>query len=120
SPADLEARRWLAERMRATGLEGGLDQVNNVFGHPPGSGPWLLLGSHSDTVPAGGRLDGAYGVIAAIEVCRALREAGHPAADRVAAVSFHDEEGVSGHGFEGSEHFCASPAIASVSGYLEL
>jgi beta-ureidopropionase / N-carbamoyl-L-amino-acid hydrolase len=120
SPADLEARRWLAARMRATGLEADLDQVNNVFGHPPGSGPWLLLGSHSDTVPAGGRLDGAYGVIAAIEVCQALREAGHPAAGRVAAASFHDEEGVGGHGFEGSEHFLASPAMESVVGYLEL
>jgi N-carbamoyl-L-amino-acid hydrolase len=120
SPADLEARRWLSARMAEVGLVASLDDVNNVFGHPAGVGPWLLLGSHTDTVPAGGRLDGAYGVIAAIEVCRALAEAGHPAAARVAAASFHDEEGVSGHGFEGSEHFCASPAIASVSGYLEL
>jgi len=120
SDADLEARRWLAERMRDAGLEAGLDEVNNVFGHPPGDGPWLLLGSHTDTVPAGGRLDGAYGVVAAIEVCRALRDAGDEAAGRVAAVSFHDEEGVTGHGFEGSEHFLASPAIQSVAGYLEL
>jgi N-carbamoyl-L-amino-acid hydrolase len=120
SAADLEARRWLAGKMTSAGLDADLDEVNNVFGHPPGDGPWLLLGSHSDTVPAGGRLDGAYGVISAIEVCRALREAGHAAAARVAAVSFHDEEGVSGHGFEGSEHFLASPAIESVVGYLEL
>ncbi|HVD01915.1 MAG TPA: M20/M25/M40 family metallo-hydrolase [Candidatus Dormibacteraeota bacterium] len=120
SKPDIEGRRWLAARMREAGLEVGLDEVNNVFGHPPGAGPWLLLGSHSDTVPAGGRLDGAYGVVAAIEVCRALRDAGHPAAGRVAAISFHDEEGVSGHGFEGSEHFTVSPAIESVIGYLEL
>jgi beta-ureidopropionase / N-carbamoyl-L-amino-acid hydrolase len=120
SAADLEARRWLAARMQAAGLEAGLDEVNNVFGHPPGAGPWLLMGSHSDTVPAGGRLDGAYGVVAAIEVCRALAEAGHAAKARVAAASFHDEEGVSGHGFEGSEHFLASPAMNSILGYLEL
>jgi beta-ureidopropionase / N-carbamoyl-L-amino-acid hydrolase len=120
SPADLEARRWLAERMAEAGLVAGLDGVNNVFAHPAGPGPWLLLGSHTDTVPAGGRLDGAYGVMAALEVSQALRAAGHPAFERVAVISFHDEEGVSGHGFEGSEHFCASPAADLVSGYLEL
>ena len=120
TPADLEARRWLAGRMGELGLEAALDEVNNVFGHPPGGGPWLLLGSHTDTVPAGGRLDGAYGVIAALEAYRAVREAAHPAAARLALVSFHDEEGVSGHGFEGSEHFCASPSLTFVSGYLEL
>ena len=120
TPADVEARQWLAARMREAGLDAGLDEVNNVFGHPPGAGPWLLAGSHTDTVPAGGRLDGAYGVMAALEVYQALAGAGHPAAARLAVVSFHDEEGVSGHGFEGSEHFCASPALGSISGYLEL
>jgi beta-ureidopropionase / N-carbamoyl-L-amino-acid hydrolase len=118
--ADVEARHWLAERMTEAGLIATLDAVNNVFGHPPGPGPWLVLGSHTDTVPAGGRLDGAYGVIAALEVYRALAGAGHPAAAWVAVVSFHDEEGVTGHGFEGSEHFCASALMSLVTGYLEL
>jgi len=120
SQADVEARRWLAGQMAGLGLESGVDQVNNVFGHPLGNGPWLLLGSHTDTVPAGGKLDGAYGVMAALEAYRSLREAEHPAAALISLASFHDEEGVTGHGFEGSEHFCASPAIASISGYLEL
>ena len=106
--------------MVETGLEADLDEVNNVFGHPPGAGPWLLLGSHTDSVPAGGRLDGAYGVMAALEVARTLARDGHPAAARIAVASFHDEEGVTGHGFEGSEHFCSSPAIGSITGYLEL
>jgi beta-ureidopropionase / N-carbamoyl-L-amino-acid hydrolase len=117
---DVEARHWLAERMTEVGLVAALDAVNNVFGHPPGPGPWLVLGSHTDTVPAGGRLDGAYGVMAALEVFQALAAAGHPAAARVAVASFHDEEGIAGHGFEGSEHFCASPLISLVTGYLEL
>ena len=120
SEADVAARRWLADRMLGAGLEASLDELNNVFGHPRNGGPWLLLGSHSDTVPAGGRLDGAYGVVAAMEVCRTLAAAAHPAAARVAAASFHDEEGVTGHGFEGSEHFLASPVIGSILGYLEL
>lgn len=119
--SDLEGRRWLAGRMRAAGLEAALDEVNNVFGQPPdATGPVLLLGSHTDTVPAGGRLDGAYGVLAALEVTRALRDAGHPAANRVAVASFHDEEGVTGKGFEGSLAFCAGPWLERVMGYLEL
>ena len=48
------------------------------------------MGSHSDSQPEGGWLDGAYGVIAALEVSRASAEAGGPA---VAVVSFQDEEG---------------------------
>nr|MDQ6919177.1 Zn-dependent hydrolase [Candidatus Dormibacteraeota bacterium] len=38
--ADVEARRWLAERMTKAGLVAELDEVNNVFGHPAGAGPW--------------------------------------------------------------------------------
>ena len=120
SDADLAARHWLAERMTGGGLVAGLDAVNNVFGHPPGLGPWLLLGSHSDTVPAGGRLDGAYGVMSALEVSQTLREAAHPAFGRIATISFHNEEGVVPVGFAGSEHFSATPAADLISGYLEL
>ncbi|HXI96337.1 MAG TPA: M28 family peptidase, partial [Candidatus Acidoferrum sp.] len=89
SPADIEARLWLRGRMQAAGLEARADETNNVFGRLPRStAPWLLVGSHTDTVPAGGRLDGAYGVIAALETLRALNEAGHPAASKVEVVSF--------------------------------
>lgn len=120
SPADLEGRRWVAATMTAAGLRAELDSINNVFGRPPGMGPWLLLGSHTDTVPAGGRLDGAYGVLAALEVVRTLRDAGHPAVGRIAVADFHNEEGVLPTGFDGSEHFCAGPWLAAVEGYLEL
>ncbi len=88
--ADIEARKWLAGRMREAGLEPVFDPVGNLFGLPPGDEPCLLMGSHSDSQPEGGWLDGAYGVIAALEVARASREAGGPP---VAVVSFQDEEG---------------------------
>lgn len=120
SEADLAGRRWFAERLREAGLEVEIDDVNNVFGHPPAGAPWLLLGSHTDTVPAGGRLDGAYGCLAALEVARTLREAAHPAADRVAVADFHNEEGVVPTGFDGSKHFVEGPWLAQVKGYLEL
>lgn len=90
SDADVEARRWLAGRMREAGLEPLFDPIGNLFGLPPGEAPCLLMGSHSDSQPEGGWLDGAYGVIAALEVARASLECGGP---RVAAVSFQDEEG---------------------------
>ncbi|MFW5642211.1 MAG: hydantoinase/carbamoylase family amidase [Roseicyclus sp.] len=87
---DLAARDWLAGRFAEAGLEPRWDAVGNLFGLAPGEGPSLLLGSHSDSQPEGGWLDGAYGVIAALEVARAAQEAGGPP---VSVVSFQDEEG---------------------------
>jgi N-carbamoyl-L-amino-acid hydrolase len=121
SPADLEARRWLAQRMRDAGLEPRTDETGNVLARVPGStGPWLLAGSHTDTVPAGGRLDGAYGVIAALEVLRTLHEAGHPRAAEVEVVSFFGEEGVSAPGLAGSRPLAAGPHASDLVAYLEL
>ena len=86
--ADVEAREWLATRMREVGLRVEVDTMGNLFGLA--EGPSILLGSHSDSQPEGGWLDGALGVIAALEVARAAQEAGGPA---VSVVSFQDEEG---------------------------
>ena len=88
SAPDLAAREWLAGRMAEAGLTPRFDAMGNLFGLA--EGPSLLLGSHSDTQPAGGWLDGALGVIAALEVARAAPEAGGPA---ISVVSFQDEEG---------------------------
>jgi len=89
SEPDIEARRWLAGRFSEAGLTPVFDPVGNLFGLPPGDGTCLLLGSHSDSQKEGGWLDGAYGVIASLEVVRALNEAG---SGPVALVSFQDEE----------------------------
>ena len=88
SPEDIAARDWLAARMLEAGLTPHVDPVGNLFGLAEGTS--LLLGSHSDTQPEGGWLDGALGVIAALEIARAAHEAGGPA---VSVVSFQDEEG---------------------------
>jgi N-carbamoyl-L-amino-acid hydrolase len=90
SDADIEARVWLAGRMKEAGLDAVADPWGNLFGLPPGDGPCLLVGSHSDTQPLGGWLDGIYGVACGLELARAAREAGGP---RIAVVSFQDEEG---------------------------
>lgn len=90
SEIDIRSRGWLVERMEAAGLEAHVDEIGNVFGIPPGDGPCFLIGSHSDTQPEGGWLDGVYGVVAGLEIARASLEAGGP---RIACVSFQDEEG---------------------------
>ncbi len=97
SAADIAARDWLAARMTEAGLSPRFDAAGNLFGLAPG--PGLLVGSHSDSQPEGGWLDGAFGVVAALEVARATQEAGGPA---VSVVSFQDEEGRFG-GLTGSE-----------------
>jgi N-carbamoyl-L-amino-acid hydrolase len=88
SAADVAARQWLAARMAEAGLRVEMDAVGNLFGLV--EGPSLLVGSHSDSQPEGGWLDGALGVIAGLEIARASKEAGGPA---VSVVSFQDEEG---------------------------
>ena len=72
SPADIAARQWLAGRMAEAGLEPRFDPVGNLFGLSKARG--LLMGSHSDSQPEGGWLDGAFGVIAALEIARASVE----------------------------------------------
>lgn len=88
SEADMAARDWLAGRMADAGLSPRFDAMGNLFGLT--DAPSLLLGSHSDSQPTGGWLDGALGVVAALEVARASREAGGPA---ISVVSFQNEEG---------------------------
>lgn len=95
SPADDAARAHLAARVRAAGLVAAVDQAGNLIVRRPGGRldrPVLLLGSHLDTVLNGGPLDGAYGVVAAIEVVRAFARQNSLRHEPV-AVGFANEEG---------------------------
>ncbi len=107
SPLDMEARRWLAERYEAAGLEATIDGVGNVLGRSGNPGKALLIGSHSDTQPTGGWLDGALGVIYGLEVARALAEDPETRALAVDAVSWQDEESRF-LGCLGSRSFCGA------------
>jgi N-carbamoyl-L-amino-acid hydrolase len=91
SPIDMDSRRWLAMRMQEAGLVAEIDGIGNVIGRDPGTGPRLLLGSHTETQPRAGWLDGALGVIHALEVARALGE--HGGRGCVDVASWADEEG---------------------------
>jgi N-carbamoyl-L-amino-acid hydrolase len=92
SAADMQARRWLRRRYAAAGLEATIDGVGNVLGRSPHAGKALLIGSHSDTQPTGGWLDGALGVVYALEAVRALAADEATRTFPVDAVSFQDEE----------------------------
>ena len=123
SPADLEARRWLMRRMQEAGLEPHMDEVANVYGRDPNAARTLLIGSHTDTVPQGGWLDGAMGVIYALEIARAAKERGASSPLGIDVMSFQDEEGTY-LAFLGSRTFCnnlTNPEIdAAKSGEVRL
>lgn len=93
TPEDLAARQWLVERMQAAGLEAGIDGIGSVAGRTPGSARHILIGSHTDSVPKGGWLDGSMGVIFGLEIARAYLEGGHSSDLGVEVISFIDEEG---------------------------
>jgi N-carbamoyl-L-amino-acid hydrolase len=93
SPQDVESRHWLAGRMKEAGLEPVIDGIGTVIGKSPKTGPRLLMGSHTDTQPRGGWLDGVMGVIYGLEVARALAEDPETAHLAVDVASWADEEG---------------------------
>jgi N-carbamoyl-L-amino-acid hydrolase len=74
---DRDARRYLIEVARANGLDVSRDEAANVFFRRPGTttSPPVATGSHIDTQPAGGKLDGAFGVCAGLEALAALDDA---------------------------------------------
>ena len=105
SPVDIESRHWLVAKMQAAGLDASIDGIANVIGYSPNPGKALLLGSHSDTQPTGGWLDGALGVIYGIEVAQALNEQDESRRFAIDVASWADEES---HylGLMGSRSFC--------------
>ena len=105
SPEDMDARRWLCSKMEQAGLDPFIDGVGTVIGHSRKPGKALLIGSHTDTQPQGGWLDGALGVIYGLEIARTFKE--HPDTSQygVDVASWSDEEGTY-LGMLGSKSFC--------------
>jgi beta-ureidopropionase / N-carbamoyl-L-amino-acid hydrolase len=104
SPEDIESRQWLAERMERAGLEPLIDGIANVIGVSRAGGRKMLAGSHVETQNHAGWLDGALGVIYALEAARAFAEDKATAGLGVDVVAFADEEGHFGN-FMGSRSF---------------
>lgn len=96
SALDGKARTMLAEWGRAIGLTVRTDRLGNMALTRPGRDPArksVLVGSHLDTQPTGGKFDGPYGVLAGLEILRALHESGAETAAPITLVNWTSEEG---------------------------
>lgn len=101
SEAHLAARKWFRKKIESSGLEFRVDGAGNCSAFlacgktadKAARPPTLLLGSHLDSVPSGGRFDGALGVMAALETLRAIKDAGIQLNFDLEAIDFTDEEG---------------------------
>jgi N-carbamoyl-L-amino-acid hydrolase len=94
--AEAEARALIAGWARDLNLETFVDEVGNFYIRRPGieeSAAPVMTGSHIDTVPAGGKFDGSYGVIAALEVLEALATRKAETVRPIEAVIWANEEG---------------------------
>ena len=114
SPTWLKARAWFEEKLAALPVEHHYDAAGNHWVTLPGvSEKALVLGSHLDSVPNGGWLDGCLGVIAGLEVLTSLAKDhnGHPPVT-IKLVDWADEEGARfGRSLFGSSAFAGTHSI---------
>ena len=96
---DAQIRTWFARWIEAAGFAVHVDQIGSMFGlveWTPGA-PFVLIGSHLDSQPRGGRFDGAYGVIAAMHAAKRVdarvRRDRRPPRFNLAVVNWFNEEG---------------------------
>ena len=93
---DREGRDLFVKWCEEAGCTVTVDKMGNIFARRPGrddSLPPVVIGSHLDSQPTGGKFDGAYGVLAGLEVIRALNDAGYQTAAPIEAASWTNEEG---------------------------
>ncbi|WP_311173618.1 Zn-dependent hydrolase [Halobellus ordinarius] len=96
SEADRRARDKFAADLRALNLDVRIDEVGNMFASRPGENPEkppVLIGSHLDSQPSGGRFDGQLGVLTALETLRTLEDHDVTAERPVEIVNWTNEEG---------------------------
>ena len=136
SEAHLAARKWFREQIEDSGFEFRTDGAGNhsaFLSCGKADAPTLLFGSHLDSVPKGGRFDGALGVMAAFEALRTVKENRINLKLNLEAIDFTDEEGthlslfgssaLSGHlhpedlqnPYSGRENFMAGLARAGLT-----
>jgi N-carbamoyl-L-amino-acid hydrolase len=93
---DRQGRDRVIDWFRAAGLEVRVDPIGNIFGRRAGRDaalPPVVAGSHIDTQPSGGKFDGNYGVLAGLEVVRALNDRGIATAAPIEVAVWTNEEG---------------------------
>jgi len=92
---DKRARDQLVAWMRGAGLRVSVDRMGNIFGERAGSEslPPVMMGSHVDSVPTGGKYDGQLGVLCALQVIRTFNDRGVRTRHPITLVIFTNEEG---------------------------
>src|SRR5690242_15768312 len=93
---DRQGRDRVVEWFRAAGLDVRVDPIGNIFGRRAGrdpSRPPVVAGSHIDSQPSGGKFDGAYGVLAGLEVVRTLNDHGVQTDAPIEVAVWTNEEG---------------------------
>jgi N-carbamoyl-L-amino-acid hydrolase len=96
SDLDGEARQLFIRWCEEAGCHVTVDRIGNIFARRPGRNPELppvVAGSHLDTQPTGGKFDGAYGVMAGLEVVRSLNDLGYETEAPIEIVAWTNEEG---------------------------
>lgn len=120
APEHLDSLQWLIGRLRENDIPADLDAAGNVIGRwaPDGAkGPAICLGSHFDSVPAGGKFDGALGVVGALGAIELLRERNAQLQSPLWLGAFMDEEGARfGESMFGSRAFVGQ----DLDDYLQL
>ena len=106
SPEDIASRHWLVDKLTQAGLKPQIDGIANVYGWDPSPGRKLLMGSHIETQPHGGWLDGAMGILYGLEAARTLGRG-------IDVAAWFDEEGWFGS-FLGSRSFCGQVTDAEI------
>ena len=96
TPLDRDGRDLFARWARDAGMTVSVDAIGNLFARRPGSdraAAPVAMGSHLDSQPSGGKFDGAYGVMAGLEVVRTLNDAGVVTRAPLEVISWTNEEG---------------------------
>lgn len=116
---EIAARTQLVQWGRELGLQPFTDAAANLFLQLPGREPGLppvLAGSHTDTQPTGGKFDGAYGVVAALEAVAAIVSAGEQPHRTIEVVAWSNEEGCRfSPGMTGSELYTGAKSVGDAA-----
>jgi acetylornithine deacetylase/succinyl-diaminopimelate desuccinylase-like protein len=89
--ADKAVRRWYIQQAESLGCKITIDQMGNIFAVRPGknsTAPPVMMGSHLDTQPTGGRYDGILGMLAGLEVLRTLHDSNYQSEGNIGVVNW--------------------------------
>ncbi|MGD8407949.1 MAG: Zn-dependent hydrolase [Thiohalophilus sp.] len=121
SDGDMEGRAWFKQQLEDAGLEIHEDGAANIHGRLNWNEdiPAVVTGSHLDTVPGAGHLDGALGVLVGLECLRSIKEQNLPLRHPMEVISFTDEEGRFG-GMVGSQSIAGQLSPESIHQAVDL